>query len=275
MRLSDDQLRQYDERGYVVLTGLFSDEEVTLLREEADLLQTEQRGHPEANTYEKNGRIRAAWAMEIDSPAYAAACRDPRVLEPVGQLLGGPEIYLLQSRLNYKVAFEGDVFQWHQDYASWEQDGVPDGDDHKVLTVLIMLDDTDEANGPLRFVPGSHKEGLIRPEYDEATTSYALHVVPDPAVSRLALANGVFANVGPAGTVAIFSGNLVHGSTANRSAHGRRNAYFAFNRLDNAPTITQSRRKTANAYIANYDPKPLAVLDEPVLPGLAAAGRSR
>jgi ectoine hydroxylase len=270
VKLTDDQLRQYDEKGYVVLKGLFSPEEVALLREDADMLATEERGHPDANTYEKNGRIRAAWAMEIDSEAFEAACRDPRVVEPVKQLLG-EEIYLLQSRLNYKVAFEGDVFQWHQDYASWEQDGVPDGDDHKVLTVLIMLDDTDSSNGPLRFIPGSHREGLIRPEYDDQTTSYALHVVPDDVVERLQEKRGLFENIGPAGTVAIFSGNLVHGSTANRSPHGRRNAYFAFNRLDNAPTITKSRRKTANDYIANYNPQKLEALDEPMLPQLVAS----
>jgi ectoine hydroxylase len=269
MALTEAQLQQYDELGYVVLPALFSAEEIALLRREADLLETDRRGHPDANTYEKNGRIRAAWAMEIDSSAYDAACRDPRVLEPVMQLLGGPDIYLLQSRLNFKVAHEGDVFQWHQDYASWEQDGVPDGDDHKVLTVLVMLDDTDALNGPLRFVPGSHREGVIRPEYDETTTSYALHVVPDSAVSRLTLEMGVFANTGPAGTVAIFSGNLVHGSTKNRSPHGRRNAYFAYNRLDNAPTVSRSQRKTANDYIANFDPKRVEPLARPVLPELS------
>lgn len=268
MRLSEAQLQDYDERGYVVLPGLFSAEEVGLLRQDADMLGTDQRAHPDANTYEKNGRIRAAWAMEIDSAPFAAAYRDPRVLGPVTQLLG-TDIYLLQSRLNYKVAFEGDVFQWHQDYASWEQDGVPDGADHKVLTVLIILDDTDSNNGPLRFVPGSHKEGLIRPDYDEGTTSYALHVVPDDVVAHLIQERGLVENTGLAGTVAIFSGNLVHGSTANRSSHGRRNAYFAYNRLDNVPTNKTSRRKTANDYIANYNPCPITALAERELPRLA------
>jgi len=268
VHLTEEQVRHYDEYGYIVLPSLFSPEEIELLRREADVLATDKRGHPDANTYEKNGRIRAAWAMEIDSAAYDAACRDPRVLGPVMQLLGS-DVYLLQSRLNFKVAFEGDLFQWHQDYASWEQDGVPDGDHRKTLSVLIMLDDTDEHNGPLRFVPGSHLEGVIRPEYDTETTSYALHVVSDDVVGRLALDKGVFSTTGPAGTAAIFAGNLVHGSSKNRSPHGRRNAYFAFNRLDNTPTITKSRRKTANDYIANYNPVRLEPLEAPVLPEMA------
>jgi Phytanoyl-CoA dioxygenase (PhyH) len=48
----------------------------------------------------------------------------PRVLGPVKQIMGD-DIYLYQSRLNYKRARTGDVFQWHQDYQSWLMDGVP------------------------------------------------------------------------------------------------------------------------------------------------------
>jgi ectoine hydroxylase len=268
MKLSQHQIDQYDKLGYVVLESLFSPEEMRLLQSEADNLMTAERGHPDANTYEKNGRIRAAWAMELDSAAYDAASRDPRVVEPVMQLLG-EQMYLFQSRLNYKVAREGDVFQWHQDYGSWWQDGVPDGDHRQMLTVLVMLDDTDSQNGPLRFIPGSHKEGLIQPEYDTATTSYPLHVVPDHDVDRLAAEAGIFENVGPAGTVAIFAGNLVHGSTANRSPNGRRNAYFAYNRWGNRPLVKESTRTLANKYIANYSPTLLQPLDAPVLSHLA------
>lgn len=273
MLLTNEQLNQYDELGYVVLPELFTPAEVELLRAESDGLGTADRGHPEANTYEKNGRIRAAWAMELDSPAFDAASRDPRILEPVMQLLG-EDIYLFQSRLNYKVAFEGDVFQWHQDYGSWVQDGVPDGDARQMLTVLVILDDTDHENGPLRFIPGSHHEGLIEPDYDETTTSYALHVVPESTVKRLSEKSGIFVNVGPAGTVAIFAGNLVHGSTANRSPNSRRNAYFAYNRWSNRPTVKESNRKLANKYIANYDPTPITSSEPGRLAVLAAGAHS-
>jgi ectoine hydroxylase len=269
VKLTDEQIEHYDTNGYVVLEGLFSLEEVQLLQSEAEMLKTEDRGHADANTYESNGRIRAAWAMELDSPAFDAASRDPRIVEPVAQLLG-EEIYLFQSRLNYKVALEGDVFQWHQDYGSWWQDGVPDGHHRKMLTVLVTLDDTTTENGPLRFIPGSHKVGLIEPEYDEKTTSYALHVVPEAKVDELAAKAGIFHNTGPAGSVAIFAGNLVHGSTANRSAYGRRNAYFAYNRWDNQPTAKESRRKLANKHIANYSPSRLQPHEIPLLMQLAA-----
>lgn len=104
------------------------------------------------------------------------------MLGAVKQLLG--EAYLHQSRLNYKAAGKGDIFQWHQDYASWVHDGIPHGGHRDMLTVLITLDDSTPDNGPLLFVPGSHKHGLIDAFYDTTTTSYPLHIVPDEYMDK-------------------------------------------------------------------------------------------
>jgi len=157
------------------------------LQRDAEVLASPQRKHLDANVIEKAGQtLRAAWAPEIDSPACAAAHRLPRVLGPIKQIMGD-DIYLYQSRLNYKRAHMGDVFQWHQDYQSWLMDGVPGGGHRDILSVLIMLDDTyDKSCGPLEFLAGSHKLGAIPPVYDTETTSYALHIVTDDLVERQA-----------------------------------------------------------------------------------------
>jgi ectoine hydroxylase len=272
MALTEEQIRQYNEEGFVVLEGLFSPDEVRLLREDADILKSPQRGHPDANVYEKDGKtIRAAWAVEKDSNVYAMALRLAKVLGPVRQILGN-EIYLYQSRLNFKIAGRGDVFQWHTDYASWEQDGVPRGSHHDMLSVLIMLDDTRPESGPLRFVPRSHKDVALRSDYDTQTTSYALHVVPDAQVEELLGGKPPVECLGPAGTAVIFSGSLVHGSQQNRSEQDRRNLYFAYNRCDNLP-VGRPRRKHANGYIMNDDTSRLEITPEPVLRRTATAPR--
>ncbi|MGH8432550.1 MAG: phytanoyl-CoA dioxygenase family protein, partial [Solimonas sp.] len=262
MKLTDQQIANYDRDGYLILKGLLSDTETALLQRDAEMLRTPRRGHPDANVIEKDGTsIRAAWAVEIDSDACAAAYRLPRILEPVKQLLGDG-VYLYQSRLNYKVAGKGDVFQWHQDYTSWRMDGMPHGGHRDMLTVLIMLDDTKTENGPLRFIPGSHREGVFDPIYDTWTTSYPLHIVPDEKVDRLARASSVVECTGPAGTVVIFCGNLVHGSTENKSNKDRRNLYFAYSRGDNRPVLGGPRRKHSNNYIMNPHPYALEVVDD-------------
>jgi ectoine hydroxylase len=271
MRLTDRQIADYDRDGYLVLKDLFSDQEVALLQRDAEMLRTPRRGHPDANVIEKDGTsIRAAWAIEIDSQACAAAYRLPRVLEPVKQLLG-QDVYLYQSRLNYKVAGKGDVFQWHQDYTSWHMDGMPHGGHRDMLTVLIMLDDTRAESGPLRFLPGSHHEGKIDPIYDTWTTSYPLHIVPDERVARLTARSGVVECTGRAGTVVIFCGNLVHGSTENTTDRDRRNLYFAYSRGANRPVPGGPRRKHSNNYIMNPHPHALELIEDKALLAAGAA----
>lgn len=269
MRLRDEQMRRYDEDGYLVLHGIITPAELELLRQEASVLQTPRRGHPDANVYEKdNATLRAAWAVEIDSEACRRAMRLPRILGPVLQLTGR-DTYLYQSRLNYKIAGSGDVFQWHQDYASWVEDGVPDGGHRRMMSVLVMLDDTGPSSGPLRFIPGSHREGLLRSEYDTATTSYALHCTPDSDVERLLAGSTAFECTGAAGTVVIFGGNLVHGSQRNATARDRRNLYFAYNTCDNLPDPACQRRKHHNGYIMSRDTEPLSPVADDALIELA------
>lgn len=262
MRLSDEQVRSYDEQGFIVLRGLLTVEEVALLRREAERLATPQRVHADANIYEKDGKtIRAAWAVEKDSAACARLLRSPRILGPVRQLLGD-DVYLYHSRLNHKIAGRGDVFQWHTDFASWEQDGVQRGGHRDMMTAMIVLDDSGPESGPVRYIPGSHRIGLATPsEYDTKTTSYAIHKVPDGEIARMLADHPPVECLEPAGAVAFFAPGLVHGSEANRSGRDRRNLYFVYNRLDNQP-VGASRRKHAHAYILNDDRRRLEPLNE-------------
>lgn len=259
MKLTDAQLREYDEKGFIEFRDLFKKEEVQALQRDADMLATPQRGHPDANVIEKDGTtLRAAWAPEIDSSACAAAHRLPRILGPIQQIMGD-DIYLYQSRLNYKRAFTGDVFQWHQDYQSWRADMIMRGGHREILSVLIMLDDTFNIDcGPLQFLPGSHKEGFVQPIYDTETTSYALHCVSDKQMEETYFKKyPVHTCFGPAGTVVIFAGTLIHGSSKNKSPQGRRNLYFAYNKEDNKP-VDKSGRKHANNWIQNPHTQRLA-----------------
>ena len=112
---------------------------------------------------------------------------------------------------------------------------------------------------------------MINPIYDTWTTSYPLHIVPDEKVANLSAQSGVVECTGPAGTVVIFCGNLVHGSTENTSNRDRRNLYFAYSRGDNRPVPGGPRRKHSNSYIMNPHPHALDVVSEQTLRGLVTA----
>ena len=84
-----------------------------------------------------------------------------------------------QFKINGKMAFEGDVWQWHQDYGTWKNDDLMPTE--RAMNVAIFLDDVNEFNGPLMFIPGSHKKGVIDAKHDLTTTSYPLWTVDNDA----------------------------------------------------------------------------------------------
>ena len=62
------------------------------------------------------------------------------------------------------MAFEVDVWQWHQDYGTWiNNDMMPE---QKAMNFAIFLDDVNQYNGLLMFIPGSHKRGVLKAGHD-------------------------------------------------------------------------------------------------------------
>ncbi len=95
---------------------------------------------------------------------FAKLARHPRMVEPIRQMFG-EDVYMHQFKINGKQAFDGDVWQWHQDYGTWRADDqMPEA---RAMNVAIFLDEVNEFNGPLMFIPGSHKLGVL----DASTTS--------------------------------------------------------------------------------------------------------
>ena len=106
MKLSDAQVAQFQEQGFLVFPDLFSGEEVAILKGEVPALYAERR--PE-NVREKTGDVvRTNFAAHTYNPVYKALSRHPRMIDPAMQLLGGP-IYIHQHKINGKAAFDGDV----------------------------------------------------------------------------------------------------------------------------------------------------------------------
>ena len=132
-----------------------------------------------------------------------------------------------QFKINGKVAFDGDVWQWHQDYGTWLNDDQMPAE--RAMNVAIFLDDVNEFNGPLMFIPGSHKRGVVDAKHDLTTTSYPLWTVDNDA-DRASWSSAAGGNAtaaassrrkGPAGSMILFHGCLVHASGSNLSPCNR------------------------------------------------------
>ena len=119
---------------------------------------------------EKGGEaVRTNFAAHLYIYPFAKLARHPRMIEPVMQLFG-ESVYMHQFKGNGKAAFDGDVWQWHQDYGTWKNDH--DMPEPRAMNVAIFLDEVNEFNGPLMFIPGSHKLGMLDAAHDTTTTSY-------------------------------------------------------------------------------------------------------
>ena len=118
------------------------------------------------------------------------------MVEPVKQLFG-EDVYMHQFKINGKMAFDGDVWQWHQDYGTWQDDDLMPAP--RAMNVAIFLDEVNEFNGPLMFIPGSHKLGVVEAEHDTATTSYPLWVINHDSIRKLVEHGGIVAPKGPPG----------------------------------------------------------------------------
>ncbi|WP_299396333.1 phytanoyl-CoA dioxygenase family protein [Pelagibius sp.] len=259
MQLTDAQRADFDRDGYVFLPQVFSEQETAVLRSEAERVFALER---EEVWRESSGAARTAFAAQTYSEPFRRLGLHPRLVEPVMQLLDGP-VYLHQYKVNAKAAFDGEVWQWHQDYGTWARDdGMPEA---RAMNIALFLDAVTAVNGPLMFIPRSHKQGVFEAGHDLETTSYPLWTLDRETVTRLAEEGGIVAPTGPAGSVLMFHCNLVHASPPNISPWRRTIVYLSLCHVDNH--IRQFKRPE---WVAHRDFAPIAPLADDCLSELAA-----
>lgn len=235
MKLSESQLKRYDEDGFLILPSLFSHEEVALLRDQLAVLFAERC--PQNFREKETDVVRTAMGLHLRNDPFACLVRHPRLLEPAMQILG-EDMYIQQVKVNAKEAFSGEVWQWHYDFATHHgEDGVPKP---LALNLHVFLDEVNEFNGPLVFVRGSHKHGPAPTSLDTVTTSYPLWTVDNESVEALIAEGSLVAAKGLPGTALIFGDLLVHGSSINMSPWPRRIFSLIVNPLSNA--LTRDKR---------------------------------
>lgn len=255
MKLSKEQLEQFDRDGYLFFPSHFTPEEIKTLTDEVPHLYVQDRAE---NIREKGKTsVRTNFAAHMYSEPFAKLARHPRMIAPVEQMFG-EKLYMHQFKINGKMAFEGDIWQWHQDYGTWlNDDQMPDA---RAMNVAIFLDEVNEFNGPLMFIPGSHKMGALEAGHDTSTTSYPLWTISNDNIRSLVDKGGIVAPKGPAGSMIMFSGCLVHASSPNLSPWNRVSVYLSLCAVSN-----HIRRFKRPGYIAHRDFTPIEMLPDDCL----------
>ena len=262
MHLSAEQIRQFDELGYLYFPSCFSEEEIALMRHEGDAILRLER--PEV-WREKNGAPRTAFAAHKFNEVFRLLAHHPRLVAPLEQIFG-ESLYVHQFKLNAKAAFEGDVWQWHQDYGTWARDdGMPEP---RAMNISVFLDEVMAVNGPLMFIPKSHRHGTLKAGHDKTTTSYPLWTLDRETITRLAKEGGIVAPTGKPGSVLMFHGNLVHASPPNITPYPRKIVYLTLCAVSNHIT-----KFTREAWIAHRDFTPIAPVADDALIAFARTYR--
>ncbi len=246
MKLTTQQIKQFEDDGWLFMPDMFSPEEVAALATEAVGIFKSDRKEIWRET---NGAPRTAFAAHTYNEAFGILGRHPRLIEPLEQLFGEP-VYMHQYKINAKARFDGDVWQWHQDYGTWARDdGMPEP---RSMNISVFLDEVFSFNGPLMLIPKSHKQGVLAAGHDTSTTSYPLWTLDHDTVDQLVKDGGLVAPTGKPGGVLMFHGNLVHGSSANITPYPRKIVYLTLNACSN-----YIRKPTRPEYIAHQDFAPI------------------
>ena len=260
MNLTKEQKEVFDKEGYLFFPSIFSQKEIqNLLHAVPELYKI--RG--EYNFREKGSdAVRTNFAAHLYSMPFAKLARHPRMIHPVEDLLQ-EKLYMHQFKINGKMAFEGDVWQWHQDYGTWFNDDLMPS--ARAMNVAIFLDEVTEFNGPLLFIPGSQKKGIIKAKHDLTTTSYPLWTIDNDLIRQMVdraggRKGGIVSPQGPAGSMIVFHSCLVHASSNNLSPFNRISVYLSLCALSN-----HIRRFKRKEYIAHRDFTPIECLPDDCL----------
>ncbi|MBN83406.1 MAG: ectoine hydroxylase [Planctomycetaceae bacterium] len=259
--LTTDEVWNYAHDGFLFAQSLFSQEEVDdLLAEATSLARAWPESRPGIIREPDSDIVRSIFRLHKISEVYQRLFADERLLQRARQLIG-TDVYIHQSRINYKPAMNGKEFFWHSDFETWHvEDGMPR---MRALSVSVFLTESHEFNGPLMLIPGSH-ETYIRcagstPEnnYENSLRRQEYGVPTQKALETLLEGKEIVAPKGPAGSVVFFDCNTMHGSNGNLSPTPRVNLFAVYNSVENAVVDPFCDRRPRPEYLAERTIEPV------------------
>lgn len=246
VRITDEDVRRFRADGFISVPRITTDEEVAWLGEIYDTLFAERRGgfpggfFDLARPYDTPGEDDLPQALfperavpELRDTVYVRNARSV-----IARLLGVGEAELDGwGHMILKPARHGHETPWHQDEAYWEPHLT-----YEAVGAWMPLDDVDEENGCMMFVPGSHRSDVLAHR----------HISNDPAVHGLELDVAVDTSTAVAvplraGGATFHHPRTLHATGANRSER-RRRAYANEFQTEPRPAATRADRPWVDAH---------------------------
>ena len=238
--LATESVAFFHENGYLRLPAVFSPDEIGRMEEELDWQIDTWAGkgpgwsggwrrvYMDADT-ERKSKLVALHDLHRYSRAWCDAVTHRRLTSAVAALIG-PNIELHHTTLHAKPPETGHPFPMHQDWAFYKHEN------GRYVDCLVHLDDTNDDNGCIRFLVGSHKGGALDHVVEHPDgTPCTPHLPPDewdiedtvPVPAKR-------------GDVVLFSIHMVHGSRINTTNDIRRIVRIGYRDPENRQTAGQS-----------------------------------
>jgi ectoine hydroxylase-related dioxygenase (phytanoyl-CoA dioxygenase family) len=206
--LTRDDIASYLEDGLIVLDYRIPDDALASMRELLDgMLQA-------------NEDLSADYlgALTQHHSGWLEFAKLPQILDSVSSLLGD-DIALWTSTLFGKPARGGKATAWHQDGQYWPIKPLA------TCSVWVALDDSNQENGCLRYIPGSHRPKKLWRHDTSDSDQLTLNQVLDNEAFDESTARDV---VLEAGQISIHDAYLIHGSQPNHSSQRRAGVVYRY-----------------------------------------------
>jgi phytanoyl-CoA hydroxylase len=218
-------IAEFRDQGFLRFDGLISGKELSSYKQlldglvERSLSMVDEEEHFSLHYDENNqsvpGVLHKVQGVCVVEPGLLELAREPAIVEKVEALIGrGVDIF--GTKYFPMVPNGGTSTDWHQDnyYFGKKTNGSMQTDD-EIVTCGIYFEDTDRSNGCLRLVPGSHKEGnIVEHAHRPGVYGHGNWADVDDSVAVDVEC--------PAGTVLLFSANLLHAAHRNTSRNRTR-----------------------------------------------------
>ena len=218
--LSPDAVDEFQRNGFLKVDDVLSTDEVSTLGDHADLIAAGRATHIPDTSLQLEPVFRDAttavadrvlatrklFNMAVYDDRLWAHATNPAVVDIVADLLGTDDIKMYGDQMFMKSPVTGTAQPWHQDSASWRDIYPMD-----LVTAWTAIDDATLDNGCLRFVPGTHRWGML-------SRGRLSHFIDDLETERWP---AVPVPVG-AGSISLHHSLTLHTSSRNTSSTRRR-----------------------------------------------------
>lgn len=158
IEVGEDQVKFYQENGYIRIPDVLSPDELEQVRADLSAANEARRTKPVVNNEKPLNRYDAIFEqmvnLWVDSEGMRRITCSRRLAEIARRLTGVARIRLWHDHSLIKMPHTNQPSPWHQDWVYWPMNQTG------ALSCWLALDDVDEQNGCLSFIPRSYQWGV-------------------------------------------------------------------------------------------------------------------